>query len=118
MYANARFALSKQPPKNGKHPYICLKTNNQPRQESVPFCAQILTELLNGPDVSDLMTAINTAVSEAQVQTIGPILASVDHNSTRYIHTLVPISDASGTTVTRLFIYSEKVDQIEGEGSA
>jgi PAS domain-containing protein len=30
-----------------------------------------LTELLNGPEVSDLMTAINTAISEAQSKTIG-----------------------------------------------
>jgi uncharacterized protein YPO0396 len=76
-----------------------------------------LTELLNGPEVSDLMTAINTAVSEAQSQTIGPILASVDHNTIRYIHTLIPISDASGTTVTRLFIYSEKAEKAEQTGA-
>jgi len=29
----------------------------------------------------------------------------------RFAHTIVPISDASGSTVTRLFLYSEKVEE-------
>jgi len=70
-----------------------------------------LTEILSGPQVDDLLAAIRNAVSEGQSQTTGPILASVDSqsNSTHYVHTVVPISDASGTSVRRLFIYSEKV---------
>ena len=62
------------------------------------------------------MEVLKNAVSEAQSQTVGPILASVDseHNSTRYFHTVVPISDASGSTVTRIFIYSEKAEQPRG----
>jgi two-component system, chemotaxis family, CheB/CheR fusion protein len=75
-----------------------------------------LTELLHGPEVDDLVEVLKSALSEGQSQTVGPILASVDseHNSTRYFHTVVPISDASGSTVTRIFIYSEKAERTGG----
>jgi hypothetical protein len=75
-----------------------------------------LTEILHGPEVNDLLEVLQTAVSEVQSQTVGPILASVDseHNSTRYVHTVVPISDATGSNVTRIFIYSEKAERTGG----
>lgn len=42
-----------------------------------------------------------------------PIAASMAANTTdsrRFVHTIVPISDASGTTISRLFVYSEGVE--------
>jgi len=56
---------------------------------------------------------LKTATREAQPLNTGPIFASVDGGNpdrTRFIHTVVPISDASGASVTRLFVYSEKVE--------
>jgi predicted RNase H-like nuclease (RuvC/YqgF family) len=71
-----------------------------------------LGEILSGPQAGELMEMIENAVTEAQSHTTGPILASVDSqpDSHRYVHTVVPISDAGGTTVRRLFIYSEKAE--------
>ena len=71
-----------------------------------------VSELFSGKNVDDLIKALKTSVREAQALNTGPILASVDrhHDSSRFIHTVVPISDASGASVTRLFLYSEKVE--------
>jgi two-component system CheB/CheR fusion protein len=67
-------------------------------------------DVFAGPQVEELINILNSAVAEGQSHTTGPILASVDsdHNSNRYIHTVVPIADASSSAVTRLFVYSEK----------
>jgi hypothetical protein len=57
---------------------------------------------------------LRTAAVESQTLNTGPILAGVDGDnpdSVQFIHTVVPISDATGLTVTRLFLYSEKVEQ-------
>lgn len=102
------------------HYVMVLEAENLTIQAVNPAYKQLLghravlglpvTEILSGPEVEDLMKVIGNAVSEAQSHTTGPILASVDShsNSTRYVHTVVPIPDATGTTVRRVFIYSEK----------
>jgi len=66
-----------------------------------------------GKHVDDLIKALRTAVRDSQALNTGPILASVDGgdpDKNRFIHTVVPITDASGASVTRLFLYSERVE--------
>ena len=72
-----------------------------------------MSEVFSGKQVDTLVKALKTAARESQTLNTGPILASVDGDNpdnTRFIHTVVPISDATGVTVTRLFLYSEKAD--------
>jgi len=73
-----------------------------------------LSEVFSGKHLDDLIKTLKTAVRESQTLNTGPIVASVDGDhhsaSTRFIHTVVPISDASGANVTRLFLYSERVE--------
>ncbi|HEX7330170.1 MAG TPA: chemotaxis protein CheB [Pyrinomonadaceae bacterium] len=73
-----------------------------------------LSEVFSGKDVDDLIKVLRKAVSEGQSINTSPINASVDGNheqaDTRFIHTLVPVTDATGSTVSRVFIYSEKAE--------
>ena len=73
-----------------------------------------MSEVFSGKHVDDLVKTLRTAARESQALNTGPIFASVDgnHNANeaRFIHTVVPISDASGSSITKLFLYSEKVD--------
>ena len=72
-----------------------------------------MSEVFNGREVDHLLKALKTAARETQTLNTGPIFASVDGDNpdgVRFIHTVVPISDASGSNVTRLFLYSEKVE--------
>jgi len=73
-----------------------------------------MSEVFTGKNLDELIKTLRTAVRESQPLKTGPIFASVDGehnpNNTRFIHTIVPINDANGSTVTRLFLYSEKVE--------
>jgi PAS domain-containing protein len=69
-----------------------------------------LSEVFSGKNVDDLMKALRTAIRDSQSLNTGPILASVDGEQSRYLHTIVPVSDESGSSVTRLFLYSEKAE--------
>jgi PAS domain-containing protein len=73
-----------------------------------------ISEVFSGTQVDDLIKALKTSVRESQSFNTDPILASVDgdHQATtiRFEHTVVPINNASGESVIRLFLYSEKVD--------
>jgi len=70
-------------------------------------------EVFGGKQVENLTKALKTATRESQTIETGPILASVhgplDADGAHFIHTVVPINDADGANVTRLFLYSEKV---------
>lgn len=70
-------------------------------------------EVFGGKQVENLIKALKTATRESQTIETGPILASVngalDADGAHFIHTAVPISDANGANVIRLFLYSEKV---------
>ena len=71
-----------------------------------------MSEIFTGQQVDDLIKALRTSVRESQPFITGPLFASVDGDQSdrpRFNHTIVPISDASGKSVTRLFVYSEKV---------
>ena len=70
------------------------------------------TEVFSGRNVDELLKLLQSVARDGQSMNTGPIIASVgDGNpkTSRFVHTVVPITDASGPTVTRLFIYSEKV---------
>jgi two-component system CheB/CheR fusion protein len=72
-----------------------------------------VSEVFTGKQVDDLIKALRTAVRESQTLDTSPIMASIDgeHGDThKFVHTIVPVSDASGATVTRLFLYSERVE--------
>lgn len=73
-----------------------------------------LSEVFSGKDVDDLIKVLRRAVSEGQSINTTPMLASVDGNheqaDARFIHTLVPVTDATGSNVSRVFIYSEKAE--------
>jgi len=72
-----------------------------------------MSEVFTGKHLNDLIETVKTAIRESQPVNTGPILAGVDGgnpNGDRFIHTVVPVSDATGSTVTRLFLYSEKVE--------
>jgi radical SAM superfamily enzyme with C-terminal helix-hairpin-helix motif len=73
-----------------------------------------MSELFSGRQVEELIKLLRTAARELQTLHTDPIIASVDGDhqgdNARFIHTIVPISDASGETVSRLFLYSERVE--------
>ncbi|MEN3326382.1 MAG: hypothetical protein V7638_1189 [Acidobacteriota bacterium] len=62
--------------------------------------------------MDNLLKILKTAARQSATLTTDPIFASVDGDnpdSVQFVHTVVAISDASGSTVTRLFLYSERV---------
>lgn len=70
-----------------------------------------MTEVFSGKQVDSLLKAMKMSVRESQTLNTGPILASVDgEEKAQFDHTIVPINDATGSTVTRLFLYSEKLE--------
>ena len=72
-----------------------------------------MSEVFSGKHIDDLINLLKTSAREGQSLHTGPIFASVDGDlnpkKERFIHTIVPITDASGANVTQLFIYSERV---------
>lgn len=73
-----------------------------------------VSEVFNGKDVSDLIKVVAKAIHEGQSINTAPIHASVDgddgQTTSRFVHTVVPIVDASGSNVNRVFIYSERAE--------
>ncbi|HKY41821.1 MAG TPA: chemotaxis protein CheB [Pyrinomonadaceae bacterium] len=70
-----------------------------------------ITDVLNGKDVDELIRVMKLAVREGQATNTPPIRASVDGaKAGRFIHTVVPIVDATGSTINRMFIYSERAE--------
>jgi hypothetical protein len=72
----------------------------------------LVSEVFSGKNVDQLIRMLETAARDGQPLNTGPILAGLDgelnKKNSRFVHTVVPISDASSSTVTRLFVYSEK----------
>jgi PAS domain-containing protein len=73
-----------------------------------------ITEVFRGKDIDDFVRLLRTAVREGQTINSSPLVASIGADEHRIesglIHTIVPINDISGSSVTRLFIYSERVE--------
>ena len=61
---------------------------------------------------------MNRAATNAESINTAPIAVSVGPNdnndSHRFVHTIVPISDARGSIIDRLFVYSERVEDVRG----
>jgi two-component system CheB/CheR fusion protein len=72
-----------------------------------------LTEVFGGKDMGDFIKILTRAVRDGESINTAPMVASVGGNagnaSRRFVHTIVPISDATGSTINRLFVYSEGV---------
>src|SRR5690349_13555072 len=71
-----------------------------------------MSEIFGGRQVAELIKMLKTAARESQTLHTDPIFASVDGegDKVRFIHTIVPVGDANGATVNRLFLYSERVE--------
>jgi hypothetical protein len=70
-----------------------------------------VSELFSGHEVDQLIKLLKTAARERQtVHTlaINAVVTNGADRAKRMVHTAVPISDESGTSVYRLFVYSEK----------
>src|SRR5205814_6795269 len=70
-----------------------------------------VSELFSGDDLDQLVLALKKAAREGQAVHTPPIYASViggDGNNSPAVHTVVPISDETGNSLNRLFIYTEK----------
>jgi two-component system CheB/CheR fusion protein len=73
-----------------------------------------LTEVFSGNDIDELIRVMKRTVRDAKSINTAPLAASVRGDdktvSRRFVHTIVPISDATGSTINRLFVYSEGVE--------
>src|SRR5215212_3488373 len=70
-----------------------------------------VSDVFHGGHVEHLISMLRTAARESLILNTDPLIAGVDGengDSAQFIHTIVPISDAAGSTVTRLFLYSER----------
>ena len=78
-----------------------------------------ITEVFGGKDMEEFIRILTRSVKNAKTVNTPPFVASVGasaSDSRRFVHTIVPISDASGsTTINRLFVYSEAVGPLTGE---
>lgn len=70
-----------------------------------------VSEVFSGKDVDELIQVLRKAVRDGQSTNTPPIRASVDGDkSGRYVHTVVPVTDATDSSVNRMFIYSERAE--------
>lgn len=70
-----------------------------------------LSEVFSGKDLDELIKVLKKSVREGQSINTPPIWAGVDGDkSGRFVHTVVPIIEATGSTVHRMFIYSERAE--------
>lgn len=58
--------------------------------------------------MDQLVKLLKTAVREGQTAHTNAVETTTGDGDTRMVHTVVPILDDKGTTVDRLFIYSER----------
>lgn len=72
-----------------------------------------LIDVFGGKDMNEFIKVLSRSVKNAEVINTPPFVASIggsDGDSRRFVHTIVPISDSTGSTIDRLFIYSEGVE--------
>ncbi len=71
-----------------------------------------ISEVFAGKDIDRLVKLLRTAEREGQTINSGPTPAIITAVGQRvegtFVHTIVPITDITGSTVIRLFIYSER----------
>ena len=72
-----------------------------------------ISEIFTGQDVDQLIKLLKKVGRDGQAFTTPPMKAHLADDSdtvaTRFIHTIVPITDLTTSKVNRLFIYSERV---------
>ncbi len=73
-----------------------------------------LSEVFGGKDLDELIKVLKAVVRKGEAVNTAPIAAGIDGegtaNSDRFVHTIVPICDATGETINRLFVYSERIE--------
>ena len=72
-----------------------------------------LNEVFSGQDLEYLVNVLRRAAREGESITTTPIKANVAEGAaveSRFVHTIVPIGTVSSSDVSRLFVYSEKVE--------
>jgi PAS domain-containing protein len=73
-----------------------------------------LTEVFGGKDIDELIKVLKAVVRKGEAVNTHPIAAGIDGHegaaSQRFVHTIVPICDATGTNINRLFVYSERIE--------
>ena len=71
-----------------------------------------IVEVFSGPDLDQLIKILRGVVQNKQSVKTQPILASAGNHSAgeKFVHTIVPITDANSSQVNRLFIYSERAE--------
>ena len=73
-----------------------------------------LRDVFNGKDVDELLKVLKTVVRKGEAVNTAPIAASIDGDGNvhtgRFVHTIVPICDSTGTNINRLFVYSERIE--------
>jgi two-component system CheB/CheR fusion protein len=71
-----------------------------------------IVEVFSGPDVEQLIRLIRSVVQNSQSVKSDPMLVSAGDRSKgeKFVHTIVPITDADSSHVNRVFIYSERVE--------
>lgn len=68
-----------------------------------------MTEVFSGKDLNELVQVLKKAVREGISINTAPIKVSVDGDKGhRFVHTVVPITDASGSSINRIFIYKRE----------
>jgi len=70
-----------------------------------------LNEIVSGSDLDDLTKLLKRAVREGQpirTPSIQATVTGLDDHEGRMVHTVIPIIDEEGSSVNRLFIYSER----------
>lgn len=72
-----------------------------------------ISEILTGTDAEELIRIVKKAISEVKSINTRPLMAGVDGDkagANRFVHTVVPIMEVSGSKVNRVFIYSDRAD--------
>lgn len=73
-----------------------------------------LREIFSGKDIDELISALKAVVRKGEALNTAPIAASINGDETadsrRFVHTIVPICDATGKSINRLFVYSERIE--------
>ncbi len=73
-----------------------------------------LTAVFSGKDIDQFIKVLRMAVRKGESVNTAPLGASIDGDngadSRRFVHTIVPISDSTGANISRLFVYSERVE--------
>ena len=73
-----------------------------------------LTTVFSGTDINELIKVLKTAVRKGESVNTAPLGVGIDGdggtNSRRFVHTIVPIADSTGANISRLFVYSERIE--------